>query len=256
MDVFEKPLVYQVPGMESVKCLQDISYSPEKELKMDVYLPSESENLHPGIIFVHGGPISPEMSPMGWGIFRGYGALAAASGIVGVTFNHRFYRWADIEYAATDIITAIEYFRDNAPLFHVDPDRLCFWTFSGGGAFLSLVFKYTFISCIVAYYAVMDLHYSDTIPDNIAEKFSASSYVDTPYEGPPLFIARAGLDSPRLNQGIDIFVKKALASNADIEVMNHAGGCHGFDILDDNSRSREIIARSVDFVKSRLSKNK
>ena len=69
-----------------------------------------------------------------------------------------------------------------------------------------------------------------------------------------MFIARAGLDNYRLNQEMDIFLKKALASNADIELMNHPDGRHGFDILDDNPRSREIIVRSMDFVTSKLNK--
>jgi hypothetical protein len=34
--------------------------------------------------------------------------------------------------------------------------------------------------------------------------------------------------------------------------MNHPTGRHGFDILDDDARSREIIARTLDFLKARL----
>ena len=50
-----------------------------------------------------------------------------------------------------------------------------------------------------------------------------------------------------INQSIDAFVQEALAGNAPLEVMNHPTGRHGFDILDDNDRSREIIARAVAF---------
>ena len=44
-----------------------------------------------------------------------------------------------------------------------------------------------------------------------------------------------------------MFVQEALAGNAPLELMNNPAGRHGFDILDDDERSREIIARAVAF---------
>lgn len=55
-----------------------------------------------------------------------------------------------------------------------------------------------------------------------------------------------------MNAGIDRFVEQALAANACLDVLNHPTGRHGFDILDDNARSREIIARAVEFLRIRL----
>jgi hypothetical protein len=42
-------------------------------------------------------------------------------------------------------------------------------------------------------------------------------------------------------------VQEALAGNAMLDVMNHDKGRHGFDYLDDDSRSREIIAHALAF---------
>jgi dienelactone hydrolase len=67
---------------------------------------------------------------------------------------------------------------------------------------------------------------------------------------PPIFIARAGLDDATLNDGVDRFVQLALAKNLTIEVVNHATGHHGFDIEDDNERSREILRRTIEFIKT------
>lgn len=50
-----------------------------------------------------------------------------------------------------------------------------------------------------------------------------------------------------INQAINVFVMEALAGNAPLELMNHSAGRHGFDILDDDERSREIITRAVAF---------
>jgi len=69
---------------------------------------------------------------------------------------------------------------------------------------------------------------------------------------PPLFVARAGQDNPGLNATIDRFVQEAVARNAPLELMTHPTGRHGFDVLDDDDRSREIIARTLDFLKHHL----
>jgi hypothetical protein len=67
---------------------------------------------------------------------------------------------------------------------------------------------------------------------------------------PPMFIARAGLDDASLNAGLDRFVQLALKNNVTIEVLNHATGHHGFDIEDDNTRSREILKRTIAFLQT------
>jgi hypothetical protein len=61
-----------------------------------------------------------------------------------------------------------------------------------------------------------------------------------------------GLDHPLLNNATDRFVQEGLAKNVTLEAMNHPGGRHGFDIIDDDARSREIIARTLEFLKARL----
>lgn len=59
-----------------------------------------------------------------------------------------------------------------------------------------------------------------------------------------MFIARAGRDHPAINGSVDSFLQKALAENLDIDFANHPEGQqgrHGFDVLNDTARSREII---------------
>ncbi len=71
-------------------------------------------------------------------------------------------------------------------------------------------------------------------------------------DGPPIFVARAGLDRPGLNETLDRFTDAAMMAGLDVELHNHADGRHAFDVLDPSPRSGEIIARSVEFLKSRL----
>jgi hypothetical protein len=71
-----------------------------------------------------------------------------------------------------------------------------------------------------------------------------------------MFIARAGLDEASLNAGLDRFVQLPLKNNVSIEVLNHATGHHGFDIEDDNTRSREILKRTIAFLQTVAQKHR
>src|SRR5207248_2761146 len=77
----------------------------------------------PGVVFIHGGPIPADLrpAPTDWGVYRSYGELAAASGFVGATFNHRYHSRAQLDEAASDIAAAIQYLRAHAAPFHLDP---------------------------------------------------------------------------------------------------------------------------------------
>ncbi len=86
------PVVYQVPGMDKVKVIQNLKYTKtdDPNVLMDFYLPPDATpgEKHPVVIFIHGGA-KTEYTPKDWGVFTTWGRLAAACGFVGVTFTHR-----------------------------------------------------------------------------------------------------------------------------------------------------------------------
>jgi dienelactone hydrolase len=239
---FSKPIVHRVDGMRDVRVHRDLVYQRDagSELKMNVYTPARLPGAArvPAVFFVHGGPIPAEMTPpTQWGVFVSYGELMAASGLVGVTFNHRLHALSDFERAQSDVAAAIDYVRGHAAEYNVEPERIALWYFSGGGPLLNAVLRDrpAYVQCVLAFYAYLDARH--------ARAKSA---------GLPMFVARAGLDQPLINQAIDAFVQEALAGNAPLELMNHPAGRHGFDILDDDARSREIIARAVAFAQKSI----
>src|SRR5205823_4275470 len=175
-------------------------------------------------------PADPRPAPTDWGVYRSYGELAAASAFVGATFNHRYHSRAQLDEAAGDIAAAIVYLREHADWFHLDPDRLCLWAFSGGGPHLSFALRDRppFVRCLVAYYAPLDLRLiprqltADQASEEPLRRFSPAAYLrDDESAGAPMFIARAGLDHPRPNESIDRFIARALAANAPLDVANH-----------------------------------
>ena len=228
-------IVYRVDGMAHVDVRRGLIYRADAgtELLTDIYLPPgrPPASRVPAVFFIHGGPIHPAMmAPREWGVYRSYGELAAASGFAGVVFNHRFYSLAGAETAQADVKAAVDYVRAAADDLGIDPDRIVLWAFSGGGPLLTWAWRErpSFVRGVLGFYPFLTL--------------------DAKAGGLPILIARGGLDNiPRVNESIDAFVRDALAANASIDLLNHPRGQHAFDILDDDDRSREIIARAVAF---------
>jgi len=258
-------VVYHVPGMEKVNIIRNLIYKTvdKIELKMDVYKPSDlsKESRLPAVVFIHGGPIASDFRPelKDWGQYLSYGELIAASGLVGVTFNHRFHSYTHLNQSASDVLAAIEYLRSHKELLNIDGDHICLWAISGGGLFLSIPLreKPSFIRSIVAYYALLDpcqiKQAYDEIRREELDKFSPWLLLrrNRPIEL-PIFIARAGKDYPEYKKSNDLFIYEALEANVNLNLINHPRGQHAFDILDDDLLSHWIISRTIEFVKSNI----
>lgn len=259
-----KRIVYSVPGMARVRVRKNLTYKRAAgvELKMDVYTPPGARRgaRRPAVLFIHGGrvPSNLRTTPKDWGAFRSLAQLAAASCFVGVTFNHRFYAWESLSDSQEDVTDAISYVRDNADALGVDKDRIALWAVSAGSLFLSRPLRDAppYLRCVVAYYPEMDLQAERTsapasVSDETLREFSPVYQLGQNKRAiPPIFIARAGLDDAEANAAVGRFVQLALGKNATLDFANHPTGHHGFDVEDDDERSREIIRQTVAFIKA------
>ena len=268
-DPREMPVVYTLPDMEGAIVRPDIVYKTVDtgDLLMDVYYPEdyEGETRLPAVIFIHGEG-EPEMlkDAKDWGQYVSWGQLAAASGFIGITFNHRSMELPTKLYAAAkDVDDLITYVRENSKSLGIDANALCIWACSGGspvGLRSALREDANYVRCIVSYYGIADLKFFydvlSTLPqlsEEVLNEFSASNRLSKHTNTiPPMLIVRAGLDAPELNASIDRLLTAAIAKNVSLDFMNHATGRHAFDILDDNVRSQEIIRTTLDFMKTHL----
>ena len=112
---------------------------------------------------------------------------------------------------------------------------------------------------IAAFYAVLDLQQPPPgAPDNGLSAETRTQFSPVAALGqdarsaPPILVARAGLDNPWLNDGVDRFVAAALSRGATLDLLTHPTGRHAFDILDDDARSKQIIRRAVEFLRAHL----
>jgi acetyl esterase/lipase len=258
-------IVYSVAGMEQVKAQKDLTYKrvADAELKMDVYAPLnlQSGARRPAVVFVHGGALPPNLrtKPKEWGAYVSHGQLAAATGFVGITFNHRFYGWdkKSLTDAQGDVSDALRYIREHAERLGVDKDRICLWSLSAGSLLLNSALSDapSFIRCLVYYYAIMDLEplrkERPAITEEVVKEFSPLHRLGgTAKAFAPIFIARAGREEAALNVAVDRFIQQAMTKNATLDFSNHPEGQHGFDTLDDKERTREIIKRTLEFIKA------
>ena len=272
-----KPVVYAIPGMEEVIVQKDIVYKTVDgdELKLDVYYPADydGETRLPAVIFVHGdGPPEFLKDAKEWAAYISWGQLAAATGLIGVTFNHRSTEMLTKLYeAASDVDALIEFVRDDSKMLGIDANRLGIWVCSAGGPIglrSALPGNPEYIRCIVSYYAISDLkvYYEEpeeetefpgpplpALSQEVLDEFSGAALVNKSADDiAPMLIVRAGLDDARLNASIARLVTVAVAKNVDIDFMNHATGHHAFDMLDDDERSREIIRATLEFLRGNL----
>ena len=219
----QRSVVYTVPNMDQVKKQRDLVYKTVngQNLLFDVYLPpnlKENSSL-PGVIFIHGGPVSPEKNMKETGQYRSWGALAAASGLVGITFNHRYFAPDLLTQSIEDVEAVVDHIRAQAQAFHLDPNRLCLWACSGGGPhiYFALSEQPNYVRCMVIYYAMMDLRpiefLANALDEQTSHQYSPVMHIQDAPINFPIFLVRAGLDYPELNRTMDDFIVQALHAN-------------------------------------------
>jgi dienelactone hydrolase len=259
-----EPVVFEVAGMDDVDVRADLTYKTRDggDLRFDVYRPRSDDRATPAVIFVHGdGPPEVLADAKDWGQYTSWGRLVAASGLVGVTFNHRSTLGATaLREAASDVDDLISHVRGRDDELGIDPERLCIWTCSAGGpiGMRAALGGHSYVRCAVCFYGMLDLRQlrdqiPETVADEVVQYFSPVCHL--PFDRrdvPPMLIARAGLDRPVFNEAIDRFSSEAVQRGATVDLLTHPKGQHGFDVLDDDDRSKEIIARTLAFMRWHL----
>ena len=245
----ERDLVYRTDG--------------DRMLKLDVYRPPSSRRASPAVFLVNGdAPEEIIATAKDWGIFRSYGEHLAARGLVGIPFNHRSTNRMEPTQVAADVNAAIDFVRERAEEFEVDPARVGVWVFSAGGPFGLAPLLQTrpdWLRCAAGFYTIWDVRplreRFSWMTEESARKWSCLTALDREtVDLPPLLLARAGRDNTLLLEGTDAFVRKAQERGADLTVLEHPAGQHGFDTRDDDDRSREIIGLTLDFFVRHLSR--
>lgn len=262
-DITKKRVVYEALGVDAVTVRRDVEYrvTDAGVLTMDIYYPPDWQSgaRTPAVIFVIGYSDLGAQAVLGCKFkemesFISWGQLAAASGLVAITYTTG-------KEPAADIHALLHYVRQNAAVLGIDENRIGVWACSGHVPnALSLLMQEAqdYLKCAVLCYGYMlDLDGSTGVAEaaktfRFVNPCEGKSVEDLPQDM-PLFIVRAGQDEmPHLNETIDRFLARALMGNLPITFTNHPAAPHAFDLMDDSETSREIIRQILAFMRFHL----
>lgn len=129
-----------VPIPESVTLMNDVEFGKggDKTLLLDLYLPKESAEPKPGLIFIHGGAWKSGSKE----VYAYYCVKFAEKGYAVATISYRKSQEAPFPAAVEDSKCAVRWMRAHAKKFGIDPGRIAVLGGSAGGH-LSLMVGYT-----------------------------------------------------------------------------------------------------------------
>ncbi len=221
--------MFPVPDASQVEIRKDLLYMKAggKDILLDLYRPAK---IAPGTRL----PVAIFMNAIGgsqrpWEIYVGWAKAATANGFAAINAD------PDVESGEAAFDALLAYVAAHADEFHFDANRIVVYAASANVSnALPWVEnpKRTAVKAAAMYYGAAEV---------------PVFRLDL-----PLLFVRAGLDRPGMNQALAAVSAKAIQANAPVTLLNHAGGHHGFEQLDDNDATRETIAATFRFFHSAL----
>ena len=213
----------------SFSVTRDVQYGTldTATLRMDVYRPAGASAPAPALIFFNQA-IGPQRAN---DFYVGWARAAASKGLVAIV--------PDLhggEQSAQDFQRLIAHLGERAGDYGIDREAIAVYAGSG--------------NVFTAFPILED-------PKQTMVKAAAMFYGTAPIRefrrDLPVLYVRAGLDRPGVNgnttSGITAIAASAIAQNAPITVLNHPIGHHAFEMIDDDAATRDVIERTIDFVK-------
>lgn len=113
------------PEPQYGEVIRDLAYGPHERHRLDVYGARGSGPGRPVVLYVHGGGfIAGDKGSAEAPFYRNVGAWAAKSRLLGVTINYRLAPEGQWPAGRDDVLMAVAWLRENAPLWGGDPDRI------------------------------------------------------------------------------------------------------------------------------------
>jgi hypothetical protein len=257
---FKNILVYDPPEMYQVH-VETVQYrtlsEPSDTLDLDVFYPPDRQvgKLLPAVILANDFPqtAKPPISEWGsrtFGVFQSWGRLIAASGLIAVAYD---------TIHPNDIEAVVRHIQQHSADLGIDADRLGLWSASSHVAVASS-FAYQenrdYLKFAVFYYGPI------FTPDNFRRQDFDASCVPLGCYGAelpsakllrtdlPVFVVRAGKDTPLNQEPIDHFAQLAKEAGVPLTLIRFDEGSHIFDWS--NTSFGEVKVKAVEIVKQTL----
>jgi dienelactone hydrolase len=219
----EPRFFYPAPADGSVATSNDVPYGSDAAttLMMDVHRPAAVSRA-PVLIFFNSATGADRRNSF----YARWGQTAASKGVVGVVPDLRAGKQAQ------DFQALVKHLIEKSSDYGIDPDAIAVYAGSGNVFTAFPILEdpaQTSIKAAVIYYGTANI-----------QEFRRDL---------PVLYVRAGLDRPPVNRDITELASRAIAQNAPVTLLNHPTGHHAFEMVDDDDATREIIERTLDFVK-------
>lgn len=223
----------------------------------DLYLP-ERMGAIPAVVLWHGE--APDAAT-DWAILEqvhrsaplvGWSGLLGARGIAAASVAHRTSTgWRDPGAAADDLDVILAALGD---VPEIDASRVGVLAFSGGIPVAYRAAALGRLAAIVTAYGPLDLRdptYTSLYPGLTDEVIQGWSPCELVHQGMPAHLHLEPLRDWMPN-GTENFVRAAARAGARVRIEQHPTGVHGFDFLDDDERTTEMIGATLDFLSEEL----
>ena len=239
----ERPFHFDVPSLDALRLLRAVTYArvDTSTLAMDVYRPKNAPN--PAPVLVLYGLYWPESNDKPTREVNDqairWARIAASRGIVAVIPDLRAEPGTGTAQAPSraregELDRLLAHLVQHAADYGIDPRRIALFAASG--------------SVAAALPAIEDPRRTD-IRAAVLYYGGAGADVTTFRTDVSLLWVRAGRDSPGMNAAIDRLTSLAVAQNVPLTLINYASGHHGFEAVDDNATTRQVIEQTIEFVK-------
>jgi hypothetical protein len=251
-EIAKKKVVVHLPGMDNVPRRSDLRYRAASgtDLSLEIFLPPNVQQQHPLVVLPMAYP-DPDAGVREFGPLTSWARLMAASGMAAMVYG--------TEAPADDVHAVLRHVRAHANALGIDASRIGVFAASGNVtvALAALMLDRGIRCAALLCGYTLDLDGSIVVAD-VAKQFGfADACVGrTPDELPqdaPLLFVRAGLDaSPGLNAALDEVIRRSLARNLPLWVINHPMGAHGFEVDEATDLSRGIVRHVLSFLQLHL----
>lgn len=216
-------LVVPAPPADSVEVRADsFATATGSHRRMDVYRPRDAAGALPVVVFVNA--VTPQLRE--WRGYVEWARLVTRRGLAGVLYESGGPASPD------DLAALLAALGARGAALGVDGSNVVLWAASANGA----------VGTPAALGAVGGPVRGYVLYYGVGEP-GPSPRLDV-----PVLIARAGLDAPQLNRGLDALAARLVGAGVPLTLVNHAGGRHGFDLFDDTPATVAVVGQTLDFV--------
>jgi acetyl esterase/lipase/sugar lactone lactonase YvrE len=227
-----------------------------ESLRVRVY-PAPGVPRAPLVLLVHG-RAEDEFPPETWKGLDSWARLLATRGLTAAVVYHRLgSRARSLDPGFEDVRTALDNLRANASDLALDPNRICLMSLSGGSALVApfLGEPPSYLRCVAMFSPNVALD-----PPGVWDWFSEERETRHRYtpmlrltaDAPELFVAVGAEDRAGVTGPVDEFVRRARTLDVGVTFERHPTGGEGFERLDHDVASRDIVGRALGFLRASL----